>query len=172
MMRYYLRLRPATVGTFPKPQGNEVLNVHNYDKRTFVKEVGLRVWGYVEYALPVSDVLLDDFDMVAEKLTEYEGKKVWIQDEFSFDNISVGDYVDQDVVDDLMDLLPPACMSANCSQIGEPYSHRQDPDTGAWKATYATFKKVHGHFPQGVWMYCGYCFRGENVERGSDPVYV
>ena len=49
--------------------------------------------------------------------------------------------------------------------------YSEDPRTGEWKATYATFKKVGGEWPYGIWQYCGHCFRGENVERGKDPVY-
>lgn len=107
-----------------------------------------------------------------EIIMMYNGKEVYTQETFTFEKVKIGDYVTQEVVDDFMDLLPPACMSANCSQIGEPYSHRQDPDTGRWRATYATFKRVAGKYPHCIWQYCGNCFRGENVERGKDPVYV
>lgn len=98
----------------------------------------------------------------------YNGKEVFTQDTFSYDKVQIGDYVEQAVVDDAMDCLPPACMRSTCSQMGEPYSHREDPETGRLRATYATFKKVD----KGIWQYCGHCFRGENVERGSDPVYM
>ena len=67
-----------------------------------------------------------------------------------------------------MDCLPPACMSSECSQMGEPYSIRQDPDTGEYQETYATFQRV-SEGRDGIWQYCGHCFFGENVERGSDP---
>ncbi len=101
----------------------------------------------------------------------YEGKEVWTEETFSYQTVQVGDYVDQAVVDNAMDCLPPACMTSQCSQMGEPYSHREDPETGKWRATYATFKRVGGEWPNGIWQYCGHCFRGENVERGKDPVY-
>ena len=101
----------------------------------------------------------------------FNGKKVWTVDNFSYSKVKVGDYVSQAVVDDAMDCLPPACMRSDCSQMGEPYSHRLDPETGKFRATYATFKKVAGEWPNGIWEYCGHCFRGENKERGEDPVY-
>lgn len=102
---------------------------------------------------------------------EYNGKKVITQDEFSYDNVHIGDYVDAAVVMDGMDSMPPACMRLSCAQIGEPYSHRQDPNTGKWRSTYLTFKCVQGNFCKGVWEYCGACFLGETTERVKDPVY-
>ena len=65
----------------------------------------------------------------------YEGKEVWTEETFSYQKVQVGDYVEQAVVDNAMDCLPPACMTIRCSQMGEPYSHREDPETGEWKAT-------------------------------------
>ena len=97
----------------------------------------------------------------------YNGKDVLTQENFSYSTVQIGDYVEQAIVDEALDMLPPACMRSSCSQIGEPYSHRLDPDSGKWRATYATFKRVS----KGVWEYCGHCFLGENVERGEDPVY-
>ena len=61
----------------------------------------------------------------------YEGKEVWTEETFSYQKVQVGDYVEQAVVDNAMDCLPPACMTSRCSQMGEPYSHREDPDTGS-----------------------------------------
>lgn len=61
----------------------------------------------------------------------YEGKEVWTQENFSYQDVKIGDYVEQAVVDDAMDCLPPACMTSRCSQMGEPYSHREDPETGS-----------------------------------------
>ena len=98
----------------------------------------------------------------------YNEKKVWTEDDFSYSSVKVGDYVEQAVVDNAMDCLPPACMSSYCSQMGEPYSHKIDPLTGQLRATYATFKRVN----KNIWQYCGHCFRAENEERGIEPPYV
>lgn len=62
--RYYSTQRPVSLGTYPKPQGNKVLNVENFEERTFCEQVGIEAWGYIEYELPVSDVLLRDFELV------------------------------------------------------------------------------------------------------------
>lgn len=101
----------------------------------------------------------------------YNGKDVLTKEEFSYSKVQIGDLVEADIVMDAMECLPPACMRLSCAQLGEPYSHRLDPDTGKWRATYATFKCLQGDFTQGVWEYCGNCFCGETTERGKDPVY-
>lgn len=48
----------------------------------------------------------------------YEGKEVWTQENFSYQDVKIGDYVEQAVVDDAMDCLPPACMTSRCSPDG------------------------------------------------------
>jgi len=101
----------------------------------------------------------------------YNGKDVLTPDTFDYSKANIGDYVSQAVVDDAMDCLPPASMSSSCAQMGEPYSTRQDPDTGRWRNTYATFKRITSG-RNGIWQYCGHCFCGENVERGVDPIYI
>lgn len=100
----------------------------------------------------------------------FDGKEVYTTEIFDYATVRPGDYVTREVVDDAMDCLPPACMSGSCPQMGEPYSHQLDPDTGNWRPTYTTFKRVTGG-PDGIWKYCGHCFHGETVERGCDPVY-
>ena len=97
----------------------------------------------------------------------FNGKTLWTEDTFNYASVKIGDYVEQAVVDNAMNCLPPASMTSECSQMGEPYSHREDPDTGKWRPTFATFKRITSG-PDGVWEYCGHCFRGENVERGND----
>ena len=101
----------------------------------------------------------------------YQGKEVYTPETFSYEKIQVGDYVTQAVVDNAMDCLPPACMSSACSQMGEPYSTRQDPDTGRYRNTYATFRRITSG-RNGIWQYCGHCFCGETTERGTEPPFV
>ena len=74
----------------------------------------------------------------------FNGKPVWKQDNFTYEAVKVGDYVEQAIVDAAMDCVPPACMRADCSQMGEPYSARMDEKTGRWRDTYETFRKVGG----------------------------
>lgn len=98
----------------------------------------------------------------------FNGKEVLTQDNFDYSKVQIGDYVEQAVVDDAMDLLPPACMTGRCSQVGEPYSTRFDINKGCYRNTYATFTRV----AKGIWMFCGHCFYGEIEERGTEPPYV
>ena len=71
-----------------------------------------------------------------------------------------GDYVMPDVIDELRDCLPPAWNTRDLFQLGEPYSHREDPETGKYRATYTTFAR-DGEY----WRYCGHCFLGETQHR-------
>lgn len=105
------------------------------------------------------------------RMSFLEGKPVLDEDMFRYELVRPGDYVTQAVVDDAMDCLPPACMSARCSQMGEPYSTRLDDKTGHYRNVYATFSKVCGEWPNGIWKYCGHCFQGETEERGKEPIY-
>lgn len=89
----------------------------------------------------------------------FNGKEIIDKEHyFGLDSCEIGDYFTEDMVDNFMNMLPPACMRSDCSQIGEPKSHRLD-ENGKCRATYVTFKKI----AKGIWEYCGDCFRGENV---------
>ena len=52
-----------------------------------------------------------------------------------------GDYVEERIVDDMRDVLPPAKMERGFLQVGEPYSHEFDLETGHWRGTFPTFVK-------------------------------
>lgn len=93
-----------------------------------------------------------------DRPAKYNGKPIFTQENFNYSEAKIGDYVEQAVVDDAMDCLPPASMSARCAQMGEPYSHREDPETGRLRPTYYTFKRVAGEWPNGIWQFCGCCF--------------
>lgn len=99
--------------------------------------------------------------MEKELEKSFNGKKVFTQETFDYSVAKIGDYVEEAVVDDAMNVLPPACMKAECSQMGSPYGHKDDPETGEWRATFTTFKRVSND----IWEYCGHCFLGENKER-------
>ncbi len=104
-------------------------------------------------------------------MVTYQGKEVFTQDTFEYAKAKPGDFVEMAVVDDAMNCIPPACMTSECSQLGEPYSHRLDTQSGNWRPTFATFKRITSG-KNGIWQYCGHCFRGENEERGEDMPHV
>lgn len=69
-----------------------------------------------------------------------------------------GDYVEERIVDDMRDVLPPAKMERGFLQVGEPYSHEFDLETGHWRGTFPTFVKEGQN-----WKYCGNCFIGKTT---------
>jgi hypothetical protein len=100
-------------------------------------------------------------------MRELDGKKVLNWDYYEPAALDVGDLVEADIVDDIIDCLPPACMRSDCTQLGEAMSSRID-ENGRDRATYLTFSRVD----KNTWRYCGCCFRGESVERGEIPSYL
>lgn len=98
---------------------------------------------------------------------ELDGKVVINEDHYYVDALEVGDYVESSIVDNVLDCLPPACMRSNCVQLGEPMTSRIDEE-GRDRSVYLTFSQVN----RDTWKYCGVCFRGENVERGTIPPYL
>jgi len=74
--------------------------------------------------------------------------------------LDIGDLVDKEMVNYFVETLPPACNRSDLIQIGEPYSHKEDPEDGKWKGTYATLCKT----PEG-WRYAGHCFRGKKINQ-------
>ena len=97
----------------------------------------------------------------------YNGKTVYNRDWLYLDALVPGDLVEENVIDDFLNMLPPACMRSNCFQMGEPHSIRVD-ENGEERTTFATFKKI----AEDIWEFCGDCFRGENQERGTIPAYL
>ena len=91
--------------------------------------------------------------------------KIISADDFLYETAKPGDLVDQEVVDNAINALPPATLTGTLVQMGEPFSHCID-HTGRWRATYATFQKVC----QGVWEFRGYCFGGKTEEPIANPV--
>ena len=99
----------------------------------------------------------------------YNGRQVLNEDwNFGIGTMEIGDYVEEEVVNDYIYCMPPACMRSDCSQLGEPETERYDEVSGKWRNTYETFKYVTDN----VWEYCGDCFKGENVKRGKEHEYV
>lgn len=122
---------------------------------------------YEAYPWMDHELLIEEVEYEGVPLSEsqmYNGKEVVDKEHyFGLNAHEVGTYFTEDMVNDFMDMLPPACMKSDCSQIGEPTSHRID-ESGKSRATYATFKRI----AEGIWEYCGDCFRGENIQHGKE----
>lgn len=53
-MRYYSTQRPVGPGTFPQPEGNKVLEIVNFDGKTYFEEISREAWGYIDYERPLT----------------------------------------------------------------------------------------------------------------------
>ena len=51
---YYSTQRPVDIGTFPKPLGNEPVEIQNYDQRTPVEDGAFMAWGVLTYTKPLT----------------------------------------------------------------------------------------------------------------------
>lgn len=62
-MRAYSLMRPVFIGTYPSAyRVNEIVN---FDRRTFVEEIGREAWGYVDFAEDVPEKDLSAYEMMA-----------------------------------------------------------------------------------------------------------
>ncbi len=77
-------------------------------------------------------------------------------EEYSF----VGDTVDSEMVEHFVNSVPPMLMRSGCTQGGEAFSHECD-EHGKFRPTYVTFHSLGN----GRWMFDGYCFYEQNVNR-------
>lgn len=64
MNRYYSPMRPISIGTYPKPAGNAVIDIHNFDSKQRVAECPCTVWGWIEYAKPLSAKDMEDYELI------------------------------------------------------------------------------------------------------------
>ena len=77
------------------------------------------------------------------------------------DYCNPGDFVDDDIVDYFLNVVPPVTFEAGFVQCGEAISHKPDPDKeGRYRATYATFVQEGDG-----WKFCGECFAGQTESR-------
>lgn len=63
-MKYFSTQRPLMPGGFPKPEGNKVLDIHNFDNREYVKEVDRMAWGWIEYERRLSHSDMVNYELV------------------------------------------------------------------------------------------------------------
>jgi len=96
---------------------------------------------------------------------ELNGKTIQVQEQkdwkTSIDkNFKPGDYFDEDIAWDLINSVPPTCLSAGFFQCGEPHDHAPDKH-GVRRPRFLTLIKVKAK----VWKFIGYCHVGELQEE-------
>lgn len=64
MYRYYSPMRPVSIGTYPRPEGNNVIDIHNFDEKTAVEGAPRKVWGWIDYAKPLSSKDMLDYELI------------------------------------------------------------------------------------------------------------
>ena len=70
-MRYYSTQRPVGPGTFPKPEGNKVVELHNFYGKTFCEELGREAWGYIDYEQALSPEQAASYELTpAQRVAE------------------------------------------------------------------------------------------------------
>ena len=65
-MKYYSPKGPITPGSYPEPEGNSILAIVNFDELTYCPEAGRDCWGYIEYALFLTEKEAFDHGLVHE----------------------------------------------------------------------------------------------------------
>ncbi len=63
MFKYYSTQRPVSIGTFPKEGAVEIVN---FDRRTFVEDIGREAWGLILYNRELDKNECDDWELVPE----------------------------------------------------------------------------------------------------------
>lgn len=62
--KYYSTQRPVAPFAYPKPEGNTVESIHNFDRREYVPEIGRCAWGYIEYREPLAEKEADRYELI------------------------------------------------------------------------------------------------------------
>ena len=75
--------------------------------------------------------------------------------------VRVGDMVDEQIVEEFRDCLPPVAYNARYLQYGEAYTHKFNPKTQKYEPAFMTFAKEVG-----LWVYKGICFYKEYEDVG------
>lgn len=90
---------------------------------------------------------------------EYQGKRVFVIANWFCDVGKVGDLVEEKIVMDIANCVPPKTFERNFVQCGEPDCSAKEGET------YATFVKID----EDVWEYRGSCLRGHK-EQDWTPI--
>ena len=61
--KYFSTQRPVDVGTYPKGEGNQPLEINNYHQRMFVEHDTILAWGELVYVRPLTSGELYDYEL-------------------------------------------------------------------------------------------------------------
>ena len=88
----------------------------------------------------------------------------WRESTVSFPQFAnPGDIVEEAIVMEFLNGVPPHVRESNFIQCGEPYGHVVDKRTDILRGTFMTFQRRYGQ-----WYYCENCFIRENIEPNYD----
>ncbi len=69
MFRYYSTRRPIMPGGLPKTEG--VIEIKNFDRKTFCEEIKRIAWGYVEYETALTQKEADEYELTPSGMKTY-----------------------------------------------------------------------------------------------------
>ena len=64
MYRYYCIMLPVTPGTVQRPSG--MWHYKHFTERQYVPEIDRMAWGWVDYAEPLTQMEISDYELIAE----------------------------------------------------------------------------------------------------------
>lgn len=66
METYYSTQHPIGPGTYPKPEGNKVVEIHNFDGKTYCEELSRDIWGYITYEQPLAPDAAERWELIPD----------------------------------------------------------------------------------------------------------
>lgn len=134
--------------------GIKVFHCNNGEDISLSSEQQLEI---LEYLQAERKKITDSFS-----IKTYES---WLQSGLSFyEYCFPGDEVDETIVDNFVNEVPPVTLGLSCTQIGEAYSMEPDKD-GRYRTTYMTFHSIGNK----RWIYDGLCFKDSTENRVDKP---
>lgn len=91
--RYYSPLRPLSLGTFPKPQGNEILHIENFEERQNVPEIARQAWGYIEYKEALTEIEAAAYELIPSNCIS-ERRPFWRGQQHACTNYAADTYAE------------------------------------------------------------------------------
>ncbi len=74
--RYYSVMRPVGPGTYPRPDGNTVMRIHNFARCVYVSGIRWKAWGYIDYLKPLAKKDVSNYGLVADSFVRCEDKQL------------------------------------------------------------------------------------------------